>query len=431
VTPSTRELTTETSPTRARYIVLVFGVSLAVIAFMDRICLAQAAPLIARDLRLTKFQMGDVFGAFLLGYAVFGIPAAWFGDRVGPRKALSRIVVFWSLFAALTGAAWNFLAMATIQFLFGMGEAGCFPVITKSLTNWLSKGERTRAQGILWTAARWGGAFTPLAVVAVLRFVSWRWTFVVFGAFGVIWAATFYYWYRDNPAEHPRVNPAELALIEEGETRGASSSRVPWALLLSSRSVLLIALQYYIVSFSWYFYLTWLPTYLQEHHHLSTVRSARFAVFPLFFCGIGSLFCGSITPRVTRWTGSLSRTRRLMSITGFIAAAIFLGLSVHMPTAVSSMCLMATACFFNDWIVPHSWASCMDIGGRYASSVAGVMNLMGNLAGVSSSVLGGYLLQRTGNDWNLFVSLLAAVYVAGAFCWPFINPVERVEVAEA
>ena len=428
---TTREALTEAKPTRARYIVLVFGVSLAVIAFMDRICLAQAAPLIVRDLHLTKSQMGNVFGAFLLGYAVFGIPAAWFGDWAGPRKALSRIVLVWSSFAALAGAAWNFASMAVIQFLFGMGEAGCFPIITKSFTNWLPKRERTRAQGILWTAARWGGAFTPLVAVFVLRFVSWRWTFVVFGLFGAIWVILFSRWYRDNPAEHRGVNRAELALMEDAERSVAGHPKVPWRLLLGSKSVLLIALQYYIVSFSWYFYLTWLPTYLQEHHHLSTVQSARFAVFPLFFCGIGSLFCGAVTPRVTRWTGSLSRTRRLMATTGFIGAAIFLGWSVHMPTAVSSMCLMATACFFNDWVVPHSWASCMDIGGKYAGSVAGTMNLMGNLAGVSSSVFGGYLLQRTGSNWNLFVSVLAAVYVAGAFCWPFIDPVTRFDAAEA
>jgi len=204
---------------------------------------------------------------------------------------------------------------------------------------------------------------------------------------------------------------------------------VPWGVLLRSRSVLLLALQYYIVSFSWYFYLTWLPTYLQEHHHLSTVQSARFAVFPLFFCGVGSLFCGALSPRFTRWTGNLGRTRRLMSITGFLGAAIFLGSSVYMRTAGSTMCLMATACFFNDWVVPHSWASCMDIGGRYAGSLAGTMNLMGNLAGVSSSILGGYLLQRTASDWNLFVSVLAAVYLAGAFCWPFIDPVARLDGA--
>jgi len=116
-----------------------------------------------------------------------------------------------------------------------------------------------------------------------------------------------------------------------------------------------------------------------------------------------------------------------MASTGFVAAAFFLGLSVHMPSAVLSMCLMATACFFNDWVVPHSWASCMDIGGKYAGTVAGTMNLMGNLAGVSSSTFGGYLLQSTGGNWNLFVSVLAFVYLGGALCWPFIDPVTRLD----
>ena len=420
----------QAAASHARYRVVAFGVALAVLAFVDRICISQAAPLIARDLGFDKAQMGTVFGVFLLSYGLFEIPGAWYGDLVGARKGLIRIVAGWSAFTALTGLAWNFTSMVLIRFLFGVGEAGCFPVITKSFRAWLPLEERTRAQGILWTAARWGGAFTPLLVVWALHYMSWRASFVFFGSLGVIWAVLFAHWYRDNPQEHPGANAAERALLQETTTQRAVSHAVPWGKLLHSRSVLLLSLQYFFVSFSWYFYLTWLPTYLQEHHKLSPGTAAGYAVFPLLFCGIGSLFCGFASQRVTQWTGNIGRTRKLMASTGFAGAGLCLALATQMTGVNATMAMMAAACFFNDQVIPHSWSACMDIGGRNAaSSVAGTMNLMGNLAGSASSILGGYILQQTHGNWNLFLSILAGVYFLGVFCWPFIDSERPLELA--
>jgi len=409
-------------PSRARYGVVAFGVTLAVLSFVDRIAISQAAPLIARDLHFDKAQMGMVLSAFLLSYSLFEVPGAWYGDLVGARKALIRIVCGWSLFTALTGWAWNLRSMLTIRFLFGIGEAGCFPVITKSFRAWLLPEERTRAQGILWMAARWGGAFTPLLVVWVLRYMTWRLSFVAFGSLGVIWAFFFARSYRDNPEDHPGVNEAEKALLRSSGNNLRDLHRVPWGKLFHSRSVLLLSLQYFFVSFSWYFYLTWLPTYLQEHHHLSAATAAGYAVFPLLFCGIGSFFCGFFSPIVNGWTGNIGQTRKIMAMSGFAGAGICLATATQMKGITATMAMMALACFFNDQVVPHSWASCMDIGGKTASSsVAGVMNLMGNLAGTASSLLGGFILQRSSGDWNLFIAILASVYFLGIFCWPFID----------
>lgn len=417
-------------PTHARTWVVVFGVTLAILSYIDRICISQTSPLIARDLGLNKAQIGSIFGVFLFSYGLFEIPGAWYGDLVGPRKGLLRIVAGWSAFTALTGLAWSFYSMIAVRFLFGVGEAGAFPMITKSFTTWLPKRERTRAQGILWMSARWGGAFTPLLVVWVLRYVSWRGSFVLFGSLGLIWAFFFYRWYRDNPAEHPSVNAEELALLKGVSANAGERPRVPWKKLLRSRSVLLLSLQYFFVSFSWYFYLTWLPTYLQEYHKLTSAESARWAVFPLLFCGFGSLFCGTVSPYIGRRIG-IPRMRRLMASTGFLGAGLLLMLATTMPTIGLTMAAMAAACFFNDQVIPNSWASCMDIGGKYAGSVAGTMNLMGNLAGTASSVIGGYLLQHTGGDWNLFIRVLAGVYLLGLFCWPFIDTQTSLDETEA
>jgi sugar phosphate permease len=247
-------------------------------------------------------------------------------------------------------------------------------------------------------------------------------SFLLFGSLGLVWATVFYRWYRDNPSDHKGVNAAEREILKDVHTHSYEHCRVPWAKLVSSRTVQLLALQYYFVSFSWYFYLTWLPTYLQEHHHLSGAQSAKYAVFPLLFNGMGSLFCGMISARVTSWTGSIARTRKTMACTGLLGAGVFLALAARMPDVNSTMALMATAAFFNDLVVPHAWASCMDVGGKYAASVSGAMNLMGNLAGASSTMIGGYLLSQTGKNWPFFITILGGVYFLGLLCWPFIRP---------
>src|SRR5215510_6137799 len=114
-------------PTRTRYWVIAFAITLAVIQYIDRVCISQAMPDIARDLRLTDAQKGAIFSAFGLAYALFEIPTGWLGDRMGAKRVLIRVVLWWSFFTAATGWAWNHISMLVMRFLFGAGEAGCFP----------------------------------------------------------------------------------------------------------------------------------------------------------------------------------------------------------------------------------------------------------------------------------------------------------------
>src|SRR5262245_33415849 len=175
-------------PTRARYWVVVFISLLALILYVDRVCIAKAQKNIQGEFGLTDAQFGYVFGAFTLAYALFEIPGGWLGDRFGPRKVLMRIVVWWSFFTAATGWTVGFVSLMVTRFLFGAGEAGCFPNSAKTYSIWLPADERNRAQSFLWISARWGGAFTPFLVYQVLQVLSWRWAFGLFGALGLIWA---------------------------------------------------------------------------------------------------------------------------------------------------------------------------------------------------------------------------------------------------
>ncbi len=165
--------------------------------------------------------MGYVFAAFAWAYALFEIPGGWMGDWLGPRRVLLRIVTWWSICTAAMGWMWSLTSMIVTNFLFGAGEAGCFPNLTKVFTTWLPRRERVRAQGIMWMSARWGGAFTPMLVVWMLHFVNWRRTFQIFGGLGVIWAVFFYRWFRDNPAR-----PSERQCSRTGAARRSRQAGV-------------------------------------------------------------------------------------------------------------------------------------------------------------------------------------------------------------
>ena len=138
---------TNPPPSRTRRVVLFFAVTLAIITYVDRVCTSQAAGTMQAELGLSKIQMGYAFTAFGWAYAIFEIPGGWLGDRIGPRKVLMRVVSMWSLFTIATGWAWNLVSLVISRLFFGMGEAGCFPNITKALGNWFPASERVRAQG--------------------------------------------------------------------------------------------------------------------------------------------------------------------------------------------------------------------------------------------------------------------------------------------
>ena len=416
----------EVKPTRTRHWVIVFAVMLAIVTYIDRVCISQAKSSITGELGLTEVQMGYVFGAFGWAYALFEIPGGWLGDWMGPRRVLIRIVLWWSLFTAATGWAVGWLSLVVTRFLFGAGEAGCFPNLTKVFTTWLPQPERVRAQGIMWMSARWGGAFTPLLVVWVLRYLTWRHAFEMFGLVGVLWALAFYWWYRDNPRDHKRVNAGELALLEDGGKPASGHGDVPWKRLASSRTVWMLWAQYFCLSYPWYFYITWMPTYLKDYRHLDPEYAAKLAIFPLFFGGLGCALSGFLSPRLARWTGSVRTTRRRMAYAGFCGASVLLLAHTAIRDPLWAMIVMGLASFANDLVMPGAWGACMDVGGKHAGTLSGSMNMMGNAGGAIAPIVFGYVIQGT-KSCTLNFYIMAAVYLLGALCWKFIDPVTPLE----
>src|SRR5439155_26835632 len=237
-----------------------------------------------------------------------------FGDRIGARKVLLRIVLWWSFFTALTGWVRSWFTLTITRFLFGAGEAGAFPNLTKALNRWMPARERTRAQGIMWMSARLGGAFTPLLVYGCLQHVTWRTAFPLFGLLGVVWAIIFFSWYRDDPRAHKQVNAEEAALLPTGMETG-HDFKAPWRQLYTSRTVWCLCGQYFACSYCWYFFITWFPTYLLKARGFDMKSSAFLAGTPLFVGALGSLFAGWLSPILSRRWG-MATVRRGMGAVG-------------------------------------------------------------------------------------------------------------------
>jgi len=400
--------------TRVRYMVVLLAIGLAVLSYMQRVAISQAAGPISSDLHIPKAQMGLIFGAFGLSYALFEIPMGLLGDRLGVKRVLTQIVLAWSACTALTGAAWNVPSLYLIRFLFGVGEAGCFPNLTRMLSAWLPARERVTAQSLMWACTRWGGAATPPLALLCITWFGWRWAFVCFAALGIVWCGVFAIWFRDDPALHPAVNAAERELLEASRVL---TSRVEgqrhWISLLLTRRVSVLVLQYFCFSYVWYFYITWLPTYLREGRGQSPARAAALAVLPLLFGGFGSLASGLAPRRLPR---------RAIAFCGFLSTAILLLVFTHIQSVVLAMLTMGLASFSSDLTMPISWDACVEIGGPYTATVAAAMNMLGNLAGFVAPVVGGVILQRTSGDWNILIDTMAAAAAISAVCWLYLDP---------
>ena len=410
--PSLHNKVEEARPSRVRHQVVAFALSLAVLPYIQRVAIGQAAGPISADLHLDKQQLGGVLGAFGLAYALFEIPMGVYGDKRGARRVLSQVVLAWSFFTALTGAAWSLASLWVIRFLFGAGEAGCFPNLTRMLSQWLPRGERVRAQALMWACTRWGGAATPPLALLGINLLGWRLSFVAFALLGVVWCGWFLTSFYDRPADHPRINAAELDLLKETETLVSHHGRDWWQVLLQPQ-VLLLMCQYFCWSYVWYFFVTWLPTYLAEAQGQSPAATAGYAVLPLLFGGFGSLVSG--------WLPS-ALPRRWIAVGCYMLVFALLMLLPTVHGVGPAIAIMAAISFTGDVTVPISWNACVEIGKRYTATVAAAMNMFANFSGFAAPFVGGWILKRHHDDWTMVLHVMAAFAAVGAVLWLFIDP---------
>jgi MFS family permease len=400
-------------PTRTRFLVVLLALALAMIMYIQRVAISAAAPYITAEFHLTDTQMGWVFGAFGASYALFEVPMGFLGDKMGVRWILTQVVLLWSLFTALTGAAWNWISLVIIRFVFGAGEAGCFPNLTRMLSTWLPVNERIRAQALMWAFGRWGGALAPPIAIFAISHLGWRWGFVALAFTGIAWIAVFLPWFRNDPAQHTWVNKEELTMLENSRALVLHDHGVPWYRLLMQRDIFLLGLQYFAFSYTWYFYVTWLPTWLIRVHGLTKLETAGYATLPLLLGGIGSIVSGALP---------LYIPRKWVAIGGFVCTGILITIIPGVHDVKVAMALMGLASFASDLSMPISWNTCVEIGKQYTATVSSTMNMLGNLGGFAAPIVGGFILDHTGQNWGMVLYVMSGMAFVSALCWFFLEP---------
>ena len=425
---------------------MAFLCVLSFLTYFDRFNIVRAQADIQRDLKLTDPQLGWIIGAFWLAYALFEIPGGWLGDRYGARGTLTRIVIAWSLFTALSGTATGFVSLLLWRFLFGVGEAGAFPNMARVQAAWLPIHTRGKWGGVLWLMARWGAAFSPFIVGRMLdafgsdRFgklvagtflenlAPWRWGFFASGLVGVAWVALFWPFFRDDPARKKGVNRAELDLIHRDRPAGGpndSHSAPPglFANLFRSPDLRAMAFLYLCVSFGWSFFASWIPRFFKDVHGVTFQKSEWMTALPPFLGGISCIVGGLLSDYLVRRTGRKRFSRMVFPVTGYLVAATALICVRFVETPEQATALLCVAAVASDFGQGANWATIVDIGGRYAGIAAGLINTVGNMGHFAQPPLGALIFRTWG--WNALFLVYACFYVIAAALWHFIDPTKR------
>jgi MFS family permease len=452
--PATLEPVDAGEPTRVRYGVLGFLAAMTFVLYLDRLCIGQALPDIQAELKLTEWDKSLVLNAFALSYALFEIPAGRWGDRYGSRGVLTRIVVWWSIFTGLTGAAWGFAVLVGVRFLFGAGEAGALPNSARILRAWFPDTARGRAQGIVTASMLLGGAAAPRASQWLMGLVGWRWTFVAIAMCGVVWAVAFYIWFRDDPADHPAINEAERRLIAgdrppspsidaEGVAidpdpaagrAGLVHGPIPWERVLPLANIWLLSALVALSSGMYELLSGWYPSYLQKARSAPPELSGWLASLVLGAGACAAISGGWFSDWLVRRTGNPRWGRTAQAVAGWVLYAAGILASIRIESTTSAALCLAAAAFGLQLALPTWWACATQVSGRHVGALFGLMNMFGSVGRIAANAwIGGFAdwrakLGYTGRaQWDPALYGFVGAALVGAILWALVDPRKTVD----
>lgn len=386
-------------------LVLLFGIT-----YLDRVAISVAGPRIQQDLGIDPVAWGWVTGVFTLAYAVFEIPTGAMGDRLGARVVLTRIVAWWSAFTAFTGMVSSLGPLLAVRFLFGAGEAGAFPNASIVVARWFPAARRATVSGVNLMAGQLGGALAPFVVLPIQQRWGWRTAFFVLGAMGVVWAAVWYGWYRDDPPEG------------EAETAGVSRSRhhaaFPWREAFRSGTVWALMGLAFCYIYVYTFFQSWLHTFLVKGRGF-TEGALLLSSAPYVLAILANLAGGVVSDGLCRRWGPRTGRRAVgagsLAAASACAAAAYVSRDPWWTLAWLSLCYGAIT-----FQQPGVFGVCLDIGRHRAGAMVGLMNTASQAGGFIGSVAYGYIVGLTGSYDAPFVPM-AAVLAAGALLWARVD----------
>ncbi len=382
---------------RKKYFILFLLSLLSVITFLDRNAISIAGVRITQELELSESQFGWILTAFTLSYGLLEIPMGLWGDKFGEKKVIIRIVFWWSLFTALTGLVTGFASLFVIRFLFGAGEAGAYPNSAISIRKWFPTAERGRAQSFIWMASRIGGAIAPFIVVPLQIQFGWRVTFYFLGALGLVWVVAWWFFY---PSDAP---------AREIETNITHTS---WREHLTNRNFWFLLIMYYCYACGVFFFISWLPKYLQNGRGITENELAYSASLPFLLAAFGCWLGGFVSDWLVTKIG-INWGRKIVPVVGLTLSGLVMLISIFTKDNSVAIVFLALGLAFMDVTAPVAWAVATDIGGKASGAITGAMNTSGLLGGTAASLGIGYLVAGTGS-YDLPVILIAVQLLVGA-----------------
>ena len=398
---------------------------LSIITYIDRVCIAVAGPRMQESLGISPQAWGWVASVFFLSYGAFEIPSGVLGDRIGPRRVLTRIVLWWSAFTSLTGFVSSYSMLLVVRFCFGMGEAGAYPNASAVIGRWIPARRRARAWGLVWMMAQVGAAMTPLIVVPIQVRYGWQASFFVFGVLGVVWAAVWYAWFRDSPAEMPGVTASERQEIGAAPTVGHGG--LPWKQTLRDRTLWYITGIGVCYVYSIAFFQSWLQTYLVRGHGY-TEAALVLSSLPYVVGALANGFGGVASDWLVERLG-LTNGRRTLGVFGLTFAAVFMAATIFTTSGIWALTFLSLA--YAGVLVqqPNLCAVCLDTGRAHAGAVFGIMNTAANAASAVSSIVFGYVVAYSGSYNAPFMPMVALLCV-GSWLWLKVDPSHEIFAEE-
>jgi len=421
-----------------RWLMVGLVLAIAAVAYLDRSNISIAASFIKHDLALTDVQLGVVFSAFVLGYALTQPLAGRFADRYGAYRVIALGILWWSVLTAITAAipatfSGAFMTLLAARFMLGVGESVIFPASNRLVANWVPSHERGLANGLVFAGVGIGAGVAPPLITTVMLEHGWRWAFFATAGIGVAALIVWLLAARDSPARHFMVKPAELDYILAGGTTQATTSEAarpdtvaPWRSIICNRQVILLTLSYFCFGYVAYIFFSWFFVYLSTVRGLDLKSSGVYGMLPFIAMAVASPVGGWISDRLTVRFGRRIGRCSVAGI-GMAAAALFVAGATQVADVRLASLVLAAGSGSLYLAQSAFWTLSADLGKSSAGSLAGVMNTGGQLGGAVVASLTPILAQQIG--WSGSFVFTAAVALLGAIAWLFIDPNAELEIA--
>ena len=417
-----------------RWLLIFWLFVLSAVAFLDRVNISIAGPLLESDYHLSKLQLGWIFSAFLAGYALFQTPGGRIADKLGARSVLLLGVLWWGVFTALTAAVPAHLTSAifafiAVRFVLGAGEAVIYPASNQFVSRWIPVGERGIANGLIFSGVGVGSGLTPPLITYLMLRRGWRISFLICALLGLVVGVIWYLIARNTPEKHPLVSPNELAKIKAGLPDSSSTEKsklVPWERTLRSKEVLAVTLSYFTYGYVAWIFFSWFYIYLKEVRGLNPKTSALYSTLPFVAMALCSLLGGSVNDFLTRrWGPRIGRGSIAMFALSLAAVFLIVGSRAeNTRLAVFVLAGGAGALYLSQ---SSFWSVSADIGGTSAGSVSGLMNMGNQIGGMITTIVTPWIASRLG--WKAPFFVAAALCLGGAAAWLLVDPRNRLDSA--